>query len=203
MFEIYLLLFLVIFCINIIPAFMPPTWMILTFFYITFDIKLVPVVILGATGATLGRICLALLARYYFTPILSPKGKENYKALGAFLNKNRKVSIPLIISYAFIPIPSNQVYMAVGMSQADIKLFASAFFFGRIISYTFWVAAANKFQDSIVGIFTRHFASRQTILIEIGGLLALWLLSRIPWKKLLEKKTNVKITTGLKDVIKT
>jgi membrane protein DedA with SNARE-associated domain len=202
MLEIYLLLILVIFCINLIPAFMPPTWMILAFFYITFDIKLVPVVLLGAASATLGRICLALLARYYFAPVLSARGKENYKALGTFLNKNRKVSIPLIISYAFIPIPSNQVYMAVGMSHADIRLFATAFFFGRIISYSFWVAAAHKFQDSILAIFVRHFASRQTILIEIVGLLALWLVSRIPWKDLLEKEANTKIVKGLKDIIK-
>jgi membrane protein DedA with SNARE-associated domain len=192
MLEIYLILILAVFCINVVPAFMPPTWMILTFFYITFDLKLVPVVLLGAVSATLGRICLALLARYYFTPVLSLSGKENYKALGAFLNKNRKVSIPLIISYAFIPIPSNQVYMAVGMSHADIKLFAATFLFGRIISYTFWVAAAHKFQDSIVAIFVRHFASRQTIFIEIAGLLALWLLSRIPWKRLLEKNSKAK-----------
>lgn len=202
MLEIYLLLILVVFCINLIPAFMPPTWMILAFFYITFDLKLVPAVLLGAVSATLGRICLALLARYYFTPILSKRGKENYKALGAFLNKNCKVSIPLIITYAFIPIPSNQVYMAVGMSHADIRLFAGAFFFGRIISYSFWVAATGKFQDSILAIFVRPFASRHTVLIEIVGLLLLWLLSRIPWKRILEDKSIKKEITAIKDIIK-
>lgn len=201
MLTIYLLLSLVVYSINVIPAFMPPTWMILAFFYITFDLKLVPVVILGAVFATLGRICLAMLARYHFTPFLSVKGKENYEALGAFLNSNRKVTIPLVIGYAFIPIPSNQVYMAVGMSQADIRLFAITFFFGRIISYTFWVAAAHKFQESIVTIFVAHFQRKETIIIEIAGLFMLWLLSRIPWKRWLEEKNVKKEVRDIKRII--
>lgn len=186
MLEIYLILALVIFSVNVIPAFMPPTWIILAFFYITFDLKLLPTVLIGAFCATMGRICLALLARYYFTPFLSKKGEENYKALGNFLNKNQKISIPLVIAYAFIPIPSNQVYMAVGMARADIRFFAATFFVGRIISYSFWVVAAHRFQESFEGIFIHHFQRPSTILIEVLGLFLLWFLSRIPWKRLLE-----------------
>jgi membrane protein DedA with SNARE-associated domain len=193
MLGIYAILASVVFSINLIPAFMPPTWIILTFFYITFDLKLVPTVIIGAVMATLGRICLAFLARYYFTPLLSSNGKENYKALGAFLNKNKKITIPLIISYAFIPIPSNQVYMAVGMSHTDIRPFATFFFIGRIISYAFWIAAAYKFHDSFDGIFIHHFTRGTTIFIEIAGILALWLLSRIPWARFLERKPESKV----------
>jgi membrane protein DedA with SNARE-associated domain len=98
----------------------------------------------------------------------------------------------LVISYAFIPIPSNQVYMAIGMSHSDIGLFASTFFFGRIFSYAFWVAAANRFQDSIGGIFLNHFENQASFFIDILGILVLWLLSRIPWRHLLAEKSKGK-----------
>src|SRR5437868_3953233 len=81
---------------NLIPAFMPPTWAVLAFFYITFNLALLPTIIIGAVTATLGRICLALLARYYFRPFLSKAGRENYETLGFILHKHRKITIPII-----------------------------------------------------------------------------------------------------------
>ncbi len=42
---LYLILALLVFGMNIVPAFMPPTWLVLAFFYIHFELSL-PIVVL-------------------------------------------------------------------------------------------------------------------------------------------------------------
>lgn len=184
--EVYILLAVLIFSINIIPAFMPPTWMVLAFFYITFDLSFFPTIIIGALMATLGRIALSYMARDYFRPLLSKKSRLNYSALGKLLNKNRKLTIPLIFSFAFLPIPSNQIYIAVGLSKANINLFALSFCIGRIISDSFWVALAHRLNKSLSSIFILHIHNINTLIIELLGFAVLYGISIIPWNKILK-----------------
>jgi hypothetical protein len=54
----YLILGVLVFGVNIVPAFMPPTWIILAFFYLRYHLNLLPTVIIGAAAATLGRVVL-------------------------------------------------------------------------------------------------------------------------------------------------
>jgi uncharacterized membrane protein YdjX (TVP38/TMEM64 family) len=186
MLEVYILLAILIFSINIIPAFMPPTWIILLFFLINFHIALVYTIIIGAISSTLGRVGLAYIARYYFTPLLNKKGKENYEAIGKYLNKNKRVSIPLIIACADSPIPSNQVYIAVGMSNTNIWRFAAGFFIFRLMSYTLWISVGHKLHNSLETIFSQHMNNKSVILLEILGFVILFAISQIPWKKILK-----------------
>lgn len=166
---------------------MPPTWMVLVFFYITFHLSLLPTVIFGAVAATLGRVCLAYLARFYFTPFLSEEGRKNYRAIGKFINKNRKVSIPLILFIGLGPIPSDQAYIAVGMSGANVKQFAVIFFIARLFSYTFWIAGTRRLHYTIEGMMTGKITSYKALVFDFLGLIVLWGLSRIKWTKILGK----------------
>ena len=53
-----LLAYAITFFINIIPAFMPSTWMVLAFFHIQFDLPILPLTLGGALFSGLGRIVL-------------------------------------------------------------------------------------------------------------------------------------------------
>lgn len=172
----YILMALSVFSINVIPGFMPPTWAVLAFFYITYQQELIPTVIIGALSAVSGRIVLAKLSQRYIRPILPKKIQVNLEALGTFLHRHDKFSIPLIILYAFLPIPSNHVFIAVGLSGFHIQLIAFSFFIGRLISYTFWVSVAKKI-----------VVSQDALWLELAGFAALILISLIPWEKLLKK----------------
>jgi len=173
--------------INVIPFLMPPTWVILAFFVTKYHLLLLPVVVIGASFATLGRIILATIARKYFIRLLSKEAKDNYAGIGAYLNSHENVTIPLMLTYAFFPIPSNHVFIAAGLARVRIKLLASSFFIGRLISYSFWVSLTRRLSDNLGDIFSSHYSRIGSVVVEIAGLLLLYFIGRIAWKRILKK----------------
>lgn len=185
--PIYLLMGLLVFGINTVPFLMPPTWLILSFFYVTYDLHIIPTVIIGALAAVCGRVVLATLSRTYLYRFLPKKTKDNFHALGSYLNTHQNVTIPAVIGYAFLPIPSNDIFIAAGLSGLDLRLIAGSFFVGRLISYSFWVHIANKAYDHFELIFVRHFSRTNALITELIGVAILIVISQIPWKKLLKQ----------------
>lgn len=187
----YVLLASLVLGLNIIPAFMPPTWTVLAFFVAKYHLDLVPVVIIGATCATLGRVILATISRTVFRKFLPQDLKTNYATIGTYLNRNKKITVPLVIAYAFLPIPSNDVFIAAGLARVRIGLLAGSFFIGRLISYTFWVSVTRRLSDNLIDIFSNHYARGGSIVVEIVGLLLLFFLGKIAWKKILKKANTI------------
>lgn len=184
----YFVLALVVFIMNIIPAFMPPTWLILTIFYIQFHLGLVPAVIIGAIFATLGRVCLALLSRYYLEPYLPKTIKENFLALGEYFKKHTRLTAPVVVAYAFLPIPSNQVFIIAGFSNLNLTLISLSFLFGRIISYTFWVSVSNAAVTRLDNVFSDYLFNGGGIAAEIFSFSIIILVGLIPWKRVFSFK---------------
>jgi membrane protein DedA with SNARE-associated domain len=191
----YIVVFCVVFAINLVPAFMPPTWMVLAFFYIQYKLSLIPIVVIGALSATAGRIVLAHVARTFFRRLLSENSKENLEGLRLFVDKKRHISIPLMISYAFLPIPSNQVYITAGLAKVDIRIMALSFFIGRLISYTFWVGATHIVTHRLDDIFSKHLSKTNAVIAELIGLALIYLVMRINWNKVLRIKPSKKRKT--------
>lgn len=183
----YVLLASIVLGLNVIPAFMPPTWTVLAFFVIKYNLNIIPVVILGAIFATLGRVMLTGLSQTFFRRLLPQKSKENYANVGTYLNQHQHVTIPIVLAYAFLPIPSNHIFIAAGLAKAKIKLLSASFFVGRLISYTFWVTLTHRISDNLPDLFSMHFAKAGSVIIEIVGLLFLYLLGSVAWKKILKK----------------
>lgn len=100
-----LLLFLLIFVLNVIPAFAPPTWMVFSFLGFRFpDHMGVALALVGAFAATLGRFTLAkgsnLIVRRHF---LSDEARQNVDAIKEQLSKRKKThfrSSSLLCLYA-------------------------------------------------------------------------------------------------------
>ncbi len=186
-FGAYILLSSIILGLNIIPAFMPPTWTVLAFFVIKYNLELLPVVLIGATFATLGRVILANISGKYFRRFLSNDSKDNYASLGKYLDSHEHITIPLVLLYSFSPISSNYIFIAAGLAKMRLKLLAGSFFIGRLISYTFWVYTTHKLSDNLTDLFGRHFARTGSIIVEIIGLVLIYLMGKIAWKKILKQ----------------
>ncbi len=75
----YLVLAGVVFGVNLLPAFGPPTWAVLVFSRLQSDLAAVPLVLVGALAAALGRLALAYAGRR-FRSRLSAKRTANLKA---------------------------------------------------------------------------------------------------------------------------
>lgn len=189
----YLVLAVLVLGINLIPAFMPPTWMILAYFVVRFDLPLPGTVAIGATCATAGRLILASLSRTYLRPILPTAMKTSYTGIGKFIKTKNKLALPLLVLvYAFLPIPSNQVFMTMGLADLNTGLAGASFFLGRVISYTFWVSLANRVSDNISLIFAKHFENPRTYIVEIVIFVVIYALGQVLWQRVRKKHSTGK-----------
>ena len=186
--EALIALSVLIYVINVVPVFMPPTWTVLAFYYINFHPPLLPAVFLGATSATLGRITLYYISKNYFRRFFSEKYLTNYDSLGNFLDKKQKISISLFLTLAFFPISSNYVYIAAGLAKVNIKILALSFFAGRLFSYFFWVSATHIVFVKIEDIFSSRISNAGFLVLELAGFLIVILIGRINWGKMLKLK---------------
>ena len=191
--EIYLFVFLIIFIINIIPAFMPPTWVVLSFLYIHFRLLFLPTLLIGVVAATLGRVVLALAARSGLVRRFLPKKfLANYEDLGTYLKHNHKITIPVVLGFAISPISSNVLFIIAGFSKANLKVIAFAFAIGRFVSYAFWMTTTHKLSNNIIDIFKGNFTNISSLLSILVSLLIIFIMGKINWSKILTEKTKIK-----------
>jgi hypothetical protein len=106
--EWLLIAYAVVFAINVVPAFMPPTWTVVAFFFIAYHPPFWPLCVGCALAATGGRCVLTLITRRWGLKLLSAKQQQNVEALGDWLNHKSGWSQALaVLVYASDPIPSN------------------------------------------------------------------------------------------------
>ncbi|MBI3379162.1 hypothetical protein HY029_00205 [Candidatus Gottesmanbacteria bacterium] len=185
----YLILGIFVFGLNVIPVFAPPTWTVLTFYFLKLHLSLLPVVIIGAIAATLGRIVLYILSKNYFGNLLPKKYLDNMHILGKFIESHEDLTVPVVLTYAFLPISSNQMFVAAGLSGLPIRLIAFSFLIGRLISYTFWITASHRIVDSLETAFSSHYSNAGALVGQVLGFVVIVLLGKINWKKYLKIKS--------------
>src|SRR5215469_14055419 len=100
-----ILLFLIVFLLNLIPAFAPPTWTVFSFIGFQHpSLNFLPLAFIGALAATSGRLLLAkgsrLIIRQHF---LSDPSKQNVDAIRKGLEGKEELTFGLFLFYAFSP----------------------------------------------------------------------------------------------------
>jgi membrane protein YqaA with SNARE-associated domain len=186
-----LLLFGLIFGLNLIPAFAPPTWMALAFIGFEFPAtNLMLLALTGATAATLGRITLAKLSHWLLRQkLLSEAQRKNIDIIKERLEKRTVLTVGLFLFYAFSPLPSNFLFIAYGLTGLPLFRVALPFFVGRIASYSFFIisgaAAGRRFNvDSIESVF---YAGTWFVVSQVALLGALYAFTRVDWKALIDE----------------
>ena len=188
-----LVLFVIIFALNIIPAFAPPTWMVLSL--IEFNHPLANPMLLaliGAIAATLGRLTLAKLSYVIIRQrLLNDRTRQNIDAIKERLEGRRALTASVFLFYAFSPLPSNYLFIAYGLTALELKLIALPFFIGRFVSYAFWAFTASKaahhliLESGAVG----HYLSGYFILSQVLLLGLMYGFTKLDWRALLTDKT--------------
>src|SRR5579859_6430405 len=149
----YLALAGVVFGVNLLPAFGPPTWSLLVFFRLQSHIPAVSLVLIGALAAASGRLVLAFASRR-FRDHLSTKRLESLAAARDALAGGRKRAIAGLGLFALSPLPSAQLFIAAGLVAVPIVPLTAAFFAGRLVSYSVYVTAASAVKQSLGSTFT-------------------------------------------------
>lgn len=183
-----LLLFLLVFLLNVIPAFAPPTWMVFSFLGFRFPDHIgVALAFVGALAATLGRFTLAkgsnVMVRRRF---LGEEARQNVDVIREQLNRRKKLTFSIFLFYAFTPLPSNYLFIAYGLTAMELKLITIPFFIGRWISYSFWTFTASsiarriRLEDSgALSYFSVYFVTTQILLLAL-----VYIFTRVDWKHL-------------------
>jgi len=156
----YFGIFLLLIGINAAPILMPPTWIVLSSFF-ALDSSLDPLLLalVGATGATIGRLILKNLSGF-FRRFVGKEQKSNLDAIGNFLNRKKFGYVLTSFLFAATPLPSNMLFVAYGMMRAKSIGLYIGFWCGRLVSYYIMITISEAvlmpflqlFEDRIIGI---------------------------------------------------
>jgi membrane protein YqaA with SNARE-associated domain len=188
----FLVLFLVVLLLNIIPAFAPPTWMVFSFLgfrlptHMDWSFALV-----GAVAATMGRSLLGKLSRIIIrNRWLSDAAKQSINSLKPELEKRPNLTFGLFLFYAFTPLPSNYLFIAYGLTTMPLIRLVAPFFIGRFVSYYFWTMSAAAVSRKLeleetdaMAYFSVYFVLTQFALLGV-----VYVFMRVDWKLLLQKR---------------
>lgn len=179
----YMWAFLVIFAENLMPAFGPPTWLVLVYLTLTFGLEPAALIPLAVIAASIAHWLMAHGFRRYRNR-LPAAYVENMHNLGAKLEKRGKTMWGMFILFLWSPLSSSQLFVAAGlMPQIRIAPLVGAFAIGRCFTYSSYVLGAHAFSHTDLGErLMAEMTSPLMIVIQavlIGGVVALGM---IKWK---------------------
>ena len=175
------LAWLAVFAMNAMPAFMPPTWAVLAFMHFAWDVPVVPLAIGGAIAAASGRLVLAHASRLA-TRLMSTERTARLRTIGRWIDARARWAAPLaMLVYSFGPIPSNQLFIAAGLTRMSLRGITAAFLAGRLISYPLWIGAAHVAVQRFDELFADRLANIPALVLDIALLASLVLFARIDW----------------------
>lgn len=183
----WLLVIGTIFGVNLLPAFGPPTWAVLVFFRLNSDLPAVPLVLVGAIAAASGRLVLATTARH-FRSRFSEERRRNLHAAEEVLVGSRAKAAAGLGLFALSPVPSAQLFVAAGLLTVPLLPLTAAFFAGRLVSYSLYVAAASAARDTLGDVLSDAIGSPFGIAFQVVMLIGLVLLVRVDWAKRVHRR---------------
>lgn len=186
-----LYIFAFVFLFNLAPAFTPPTWAVLSYIEMTYHTSYLILALTGAVAATLGRLMLAKLSKVIIRDrFLSLSSIKNVDSVKEQLQKHKKLTFGIFLFYAFSPLPSNQLFLAYGLTDLNLNLIALPFFVGRFVSYLFWVVVASEVVKKTEALAFKNgsYFKSYFIIIQILTLITVYLFAKIDWHKLVTEK---------------
>lgn len=179
-----------VYVLNIIPAFAPPTWMVLSLIELNQpQLHPLSLAVTGAFAATFGRMTLAMLSqRIIRNKLMSESSKENIDALKNVLESRKNQTVWAFLAYSFTPLPSNYLFIAYGLTTLPIRLVAVPFFIGRLASYFFWIALAQETNKVLDIDFIGEYLSAYFIVTQVALLLLIYAFTKVDWRAALTER---------------
>jgi membrane protein YqaA with SNARE-associated domain len=182
----YFGIFLVLIGVNAAPLLMPPSWIILTSFYLLDpSLNVVFLAMIGATGATIGRFVLKKISGL-FRKFVAEEQKSNLDIIGDYLNRKKYGYLVASFLFGATPLPSNMLFITYGLMRAKSVGIYVGFWFGRTISYIVMI----YFGNAVLTPFLEIFEDRLTgiLLIDGVGIGMIVLFASINWTVLITER---------------
>jgi uncharacterized membrane protein YdjX (TVP38/TMEM64 family) len=182
----YFGIFLVIIAVNASPILMPPSWIVLTSFYLLDpNLNIVLLSVVGATGSTIGRYFLKKISGL-FRKFVAEEQKSNLDIIGNYLN--RKKFGYLIASFLFgaTPLPSNILFITYGLMKAKSIGIYIGFWFGRVLSYIVMIYFGNAVLKPFLEIFEDRLLG--ILLVDVVGIIVIIFFACVNWSILITQR---------------
>tara|TARA_B110000014_G_scaffold25729_1_gene16389 strand:+ start:867 stop:1487 length:621 start_codon:yes stop_codon:yes gene_type:complete len=176
-------IFLLLIGVNAAPLLMPPTWIILSSFFVL-DQSFDPIVLslVGATGATIGRFLLKIVSGYFRT-VVGNQQKTNLDSIGNFLNRKKFGYIISSFLFAATPLPSNMLFIAYGLMRAKSFGLYLGFWLGRVISYYIMISISKIVLTPFIELFEDRYIG--ILVADVLGISVVIFFTCIDWNLLL------------------
>jgi membrane protein YqaA with SNARE-associated domain len=172
--------------VNVIPAFMPSTSLVLTYFHFHDDLAVLPLAAIGASAAGVGRTLLALGSRALGPQAVPPRWRTNVENLVAVLQSRKTLGLPALAMFTISPLPSNYLFIAAGIAGAPLRPIVGVFVIGRFFNYLLQVGAAEAAADSL-GEVLGPGGGWTPVVSQLAGLAVLLVVMRIDWGRVLRR----------------
>jgi hypothetical protein len=182
----YFGIFLVLIAVNASPRLMPPSWIILTSFYLldpTLNIILLSIV--GATGSTIGRYFLKKISGL-FRKFVGEEQKSNLDIIGDYLNRKKFGYVIASFLFGATPLPSNMLFITYGLMRAKNVGIYIGFWFGRVLSYIVMIYFGNAVLKPFLEIFEDRLLG--ILLVDAVGIVVIIFFASINWSLLITKR---------------
>jgi sulfite exporter TauE/SafE len=90
-----------------------------------------------------------------------------------------------VLIYSFGPIPSNQLFIAVGLTGMRLTPVVAAFMAGRLVSYTVSGLIVHRAASSIEAALTSSWRGVVPVLLQLLAFAGLFLFTLIDWRRVL------------------
>ncbi len=185
--------------LNGVPVFMPPTWAMLTFFYVREDIPLIPLAIAGSLGAATGRALLALGSRTFGPKIVPARFLGNIEVLVATITARRRWGALSLALFAVGFVPTNQLFIALGLASAPMLAPLVAFFLSRGVMYAVEIAVAGTAVSSLGELIDPRRTGWVGIVLQIASFGLLIAVLRIDWSRRLRRYLPESVVERLRE----
>ena len=182
----YFGIFLVLIAVNASPLLMPPSWIVLTSFYLldpTLNIILLSIV--GATGSTIGRYFLKKISGL-FRKFVGEEQKSNLDIIGDYLNRKKFGYVIASFLFGATPLPSNVLFITYGLMRAKNVGIYIGFWFGRVLSYIVMIYFGNAVLKPFLEIFEDRLLG--ILLVDAVGIVVIIFFASINWSLLITKR---------------
>jgi len=185
-FTNYIEVILVSFVVNVVPAFVPPTWMVLSIYHFDHPLLNTPIIVLsGVVGSVAGRLVM-----YYYSRILGKylpsKYKGNLKNFKGYVEERKRGLFLGSFIFSIGPLPTNFLFIACGIARTAILPVLGGFGLARGISYSLVIYASLTIFTAIAPFGGPYFKEIVNILSIIAGISIVL----VDWKKLRPEKVE-------------
>jgi membrane protein YqaA with SNARE-associated domain len=183
----YGVVFLAAFAVDVIPLIAPPAWTIAVILLVKFHLNSFIVLLLCASGSTLGRYLMSLYIPRFAGLFIKRRKTDELEFLGNKLSQSLWQSWLFVFIYAMTPLSTTALFMAAGVAKVKPSHTLPPFFCGKFLSDAIMIFtglyAANNFTDLVNGsVSPKAIATLALGLAVVAGFLFL------DWRTLLQQK---------------